>query len=89
MEVWKPGQKSQRNSPKMKAVGSNAFLYLDINMSYDSDNSLYFGAYSKLEYQTKHLDAGSCHTRICKKGIPWGVAICLLGLTTRTLSKKE
>ncbi len=84
MEVWKPGQESQKISPKMKVVGGNEFPYLDIKMSYDAENSIYFGAYSKPEYQTKYLDSGSCHTRMCKKAIPRGVAIRLSGLTTRT-----
>ena len=55
---------------RMKVVGSNAFPYLDIKMSYDSEDSLYFGTYSKPEFQTKYLNAGSCHTRMYKTVIP-------------------
>ncbi len=54
----------------MKVVGIDAFLYLDIKMSYDSDDSLYFSAYSKPKYQSKYLNVRSCYIRTCVKVIP-------------------
>ena len=78
MDNWKPGEESCTVVPKkiVVLVGAEKFPpHLDMEMSFDENQTLCFGIYTKPNFQSKYLNVGSCRPSACKKAIVRGVSI--------------
>ena len=85
MDIWKPGEESRTVVPKkIEVVGAEMFPYLDMEMSFDENQTLCFGVHTKPNFQSKYLNIGCCHPTACKKAIVRGGSIRTAGLTTET-----
>jgi hypothetical protein len=90
MDIWKPNEESRTIVPKkVKMIGGKTFPYLDMEMSYDDDQSLCFGVFTKPGFQSKYLNIGSHHPIACKKALVRGASIRQASLTTRTASNEN
>jgi hypothetical protein len=96
MEIWRPGQDlgSLLNSSvsiagigtfhTVSINGDRSFLYLDIKLSWNKDNTLLFNVHRKPDKLVKYLNLDSHHHRHHKTAVLSGVKLRLALLTTRT-----
>jgi hypothetical protein len=64
--------------------GNRSFLYLDIKLSWNKDNTLLFNVHRKPGKLVKYLNLNSHHHWHHKTAVLSGVELCLAFLTTRT-----
>ena len=60
-----------------------------MEMSYDQNQNLKFGVYTKPGSKTRYLNIGSSHTMACKLAVPRGIRIRLAGLTSREADSEK
>jgi hypothetical protein len=93
LSVWLFGTKRSlplfQFDPQVTVVSTPTFPYLDIELLWKYDGSLYFQVHLKPNQQLKYLNRDITHTTACFKAIPHGVSTRLAKLTSILPSNKN